>query len=285
MIQASDYEKMVDEFLEAIAKLGDDLCSVLLFGSFVKGTVRPGTSDLLDAVVILQPHVMQDEAAYYRALDVMTDICARVEDRGVPFNLPFHPCHYFVIDPDCWSASALYFPAWNSEHYSRIAVGRDVRPLLRSHDQDFEFMRGWYFAACHQFRRNAVVLMSQLDSPRGAPEIVRLLQDFIKGLPQYACFACNRIVDRAEMLAEINQLFPHEIDIHGLRELYEKIKTAPAYLEHDEALLLLKKCIELNETLYGLVIRWLELHHGGTHRPGMIQVSKKPLMSRSTTAS
>ena len=264
MIQVSDYAKMVDEFLEAIAKLGDDLCSVLLFGSVVKGSVRPGASDLLDAIAILQPHVMQDETAYYRALDVMIDICTKVKDKVLPFNVPFHPCHYFVLDPDCWSTLAIYLPAWKSDHYSKIAIGRDVRPLLRSNDQDFEFMRGWYFAACHQFRRNAVVLMSQLDSPQGAPEIVRLLQDFIKGLPTYACFVCNRAVDRAEILAEINRLFPHEVDLHCLPELYKKVINAPAYLERDEALLLLKQCIELNEKLYELVIRWLKLHHAGT---------------------
>jgi hypothetical protein len=257
MIQVSDYTRMVDEFVQAMSGLGDDVCSVILYGSIVKNTVRPGVSDLIDAVVIFQPGVLQDETACYRALDVMTDISTRLANRGIPF----HPCHYFTLD--FWSALAQYVPSWESERFSRIAAGRDVRPFLRSADLDFAYVRGLYFASCTQFRRSAALFMSKLHSSQGPLKIGPFLRNFIRDLP-IPCFACNRPIERADSLLQVVQLFPHELDIRMLQELWERIENAPAHLEHDEALFLLEKCIELNETLYHLVVRWLKLH-GESH--------------------
>ena len=248
MITHSDYTTEVQLFLEDISELGDDLCSVILYGSLVKETVRPGLSDLLDAVVVVESKLLTDETSYYGALDLMIKICSRLSHTGVPF----HPFHYFDNDSNGWSAVALYVPAWTSDRYSRIIAGADVRPLLRTSDSELLYMRGWYFALYRWFRRRALFLGAVLERNEGLDEVIRALQEFTRNHPQFACFACKRSVDRAEAIAEISALFP-TFDVDSLQRLSEQVEKSPPNIEIQTAKILLDQGLELNESLYKAV--------------------------------
>jgi len=253
VITHKDYTTEVQLFLEDIAELGDDLCSVILYGSLVKETVRPGLSDLLDAVVVVESRLLADETSYYRALDLMIRICSRLSHTGIPF----HPFHYFDSDPNGWSAVALYVPAWTSDRHSRIIAGRDIRPLLRTSDSELLYMRGWYFALYRWFRRRALFLRAALDRNEGLDEVVSALREFTRNHPQFACFACNRSVDRAEALAAISALFP-AFDIDLLQRLSEQVEKSPPNIDTQAALRLLDQALRLNESLYKSVASWVD---------------------------
>lgn len=248
----SDYANEVKLFLEAISELGDDLCSVILYGSLVKGTVRPGLSDLLDAVVIFQSRVLADETSYYRTMDLMIKVCSRLANTGAPF----HPFHYFFLDPTGWSTVALYVPTWISDRYSRIVAGTDVRPLLRTSDEELQYMRGWYFALYRWFRRSAFSLSAALDRQERVPVVISALREFTRNHPQFACFACNRPVDRAEALGEIAALFPH-IDIKSLQRLSAQAESSLTDMSTQDARRLLDEALRLNESLYQSVASWV----------------------------
>lgn len=252
MITQSDYTNEVELFLEDISELGDDLCSVILYGSLVKDSIRPGLSDLLDAVVVVDWELLADETSYYRAIDLMIKICSRLSQTGVPF----HPFHYFANDPTGWSAVALYVPAWTSNRYSKVIAGADVRPLLRTSDSELLYMRGWYFASYRRFRRLALFLSAALDRHEGLREVIPALHEFVRNHPQFACFACNRWVDRAEAVAEISALFPG-IDIYSLQRLSEAVEQSPADIDTQAAQRLLDQALRLNESLYQSVASWV----------------------------
>lgn len=253
MITEADYNNEVKLFLEDISELGDDLCSVILYGSLVKGTIRPGLSDLLDAVVVVESGLLSDETSYYRAIDLMIRICSRLSRT----EAPFHPFHYFANDPNGWSAVALYVPAWTSDRYSRVIAGTDVRPLLRTSDSDLLYMRGWYFATYRGFRRRALFLSAVLDRQEKRPEVIPALQEFTRNHPQFACFACHRSVDRAEALAEISALFP-DFDIDSFQRLSEQVEKSPTDMDAETAKRLLDHALQLNESLYKSVAAWVD---------------------------
>jgi hypothetical protein len=252
VLTKSDYTNEVKFFVESISELGDDLCSVILYGSIVKDTVRPGLSDLLDAVVIFQSKLLTDETSYYRTIDLMIRICSRLAATGVPF----HPFHYFTLDATGWSAVALYVPTWTSDPYSRIVAGTDVRPLLRTSDQELQYMRGWYFALSRWFRRRAISLSAILEPQQRVRGVIAALREFTRNHPQFACFACNRSIDRADALAEIAALFPN-IDIDSLQRLSEKAEASLTDIGTQDAQLLLDQALRLNESLYQSVASWI----------------------------
>src|SRR5438477_12993298 len=89
-----DYDLAVQEFLADMARLGEDVASVLLYGSIARGDVVAGESDLMDAHVFLQSEVFQEKARFLQCLEVMVISCQRLSQTG----LPFHPYHYFSLD-------------------------------------------------------------------------------------------------------------------------------------------------------------------------------------------
>jgi hypothetical protein len=253
LLTESDYTNEVKFFLEAISELGDDLCGVILYGSIVKHTVRPGLSDLLDAVVVVQSRLLADEASYYRAIDLMIRICGRLQTTGVPF----HPFHYFALDSTGWSAPALYVPTWTSDRYSKIVAATDVRHLLRSSDTGLTYMRGWYFTLCRRFRRRVFYLTTVLETSEGVRGLIPALRQFTRNHPQFACFACDRPVDRADALAEIAALFPG-FDVNLLNRLSETAEDSVFDISTQDAKRLLEQASRLNESLCHSVASWVE---------------------------
>lgn len=204
MITNDDYTKALETFVSVASQLGDTLRSILLYGSMVKGTVRPGASDMLDAAVILRESVLTREAEYYEVLDVLTEACARIR---MP-DVPFHPVHYFVLDDAGWSAATHFLPAWRSERYSRIVAGVDLRACLHTADVECEFMRGWYVQLYFALQQAALaVKLGPRTAGQPAPSLRGLLH-LLRETTAFACFACGLLVDRDEAPAALVRLLP-----------------------------------------------------------------------------
>ena len=252
MIDTSDYHRLTDEFIQVISSVGHDVVSVILYGSLVKGTVRPGMSDLIDAVVIFKQSLLACPEDYYRMLDTATSICSRISQTGVTF----HPFHYFFLDHSEWSTVALYFPAWTSSRYSKVVAGVDARSLLRTTDRNLEFMRGWYFAAHRSLLRRCFLMMSDLHLPERRRQVVAFARSFVKDLPQFACLACGLLVDRADAMSEMVQFFP-DCDVNLLRALSQEANESLPEVDIEKARKLLNQTVDLSEKLYQAVVAWL----------------------------
>jgi hypothetical protein len=249
MIQLEDYAHALRQFLDVASQLGDTVSSVIEYGSTVKGTTRPGASDILDAVVILRDSVLTSEADYYKALDVLTDACARISDIGIPF----HPVHYFILDDARWSTTAQFLPAWTSDEGSRVVAGVDVRPQLFTHDVDGDFMRGWYWQRYSTLQHAALALKLGARSParptpRPTPSVSDLLQR-LRDIPQFACLACGVLVDRDLAVAEIMRLVP-DADLEMLPQLCDR---SFGETHGRDARVLVDQILEVNDELYRAV--------------------------------
>jgi predicted nucleotidyltransferase len=245
MIQLQDYENALKQFLDVASRLGDTMSSVIEYGSVVKGTARPGASDILDAVVILRDTALASEAEYYAALNVLTEACATISDIGIPF----HPVHYFIMDDGGWSTTAQFLPAWTSDEDSRVVAGEDVRPRLFTHDVDGEFMRGWYCQRYWALQRAALAIKLGARAPgRPAPDVDDLLR-ILRDLPQFACLACGVLVDRDRAVAEIMRLVP-DADLAMLPQLCDR---SAADTHHGDAHVLVERILEVNDELYRAV--------------------------------
>jgi hypothetical protein len=108
----------------------------------------------------------------------------------------------------------------------------------------------------HWFRRKGFSLSAVLDGPEGTRGVLPALREFTRNHPQFACFACNRPIDRAEALDEIAVLFPN-VDIDSLQRLSEKAESALMDISAQDARRLLDEALRLNESLYQSVVSWV----------------------------
>lgn len=245
MITNDDYTRALETFVSVAGQLGDKLRSILLYGSMVKGTVRPGASDMLDAAVILRESVLTTEAEYYEVLDVLTEACARIRMPGVPF----HPVHYFVLDDAGWSAATHFLPAWKSERYSRIVAGVDLRACLRTADVECEFMRGWYVQLSWALQQAALaVKLGPRTAGQPAPSL-RELRHRLRETSAFACFACGMLVDRDDAPAALVRLLP-EAQLELLPQLCDRSAVDGDDEDHT---VLVDQILTVNEELHRAV--------------------------------
>lgn len=247
MIELADYTTALEAFMSVASRLEGKVCSIILYGSMVKGTTQPGASDILDAAVILRDSVLTTEVEYYEVLDVLTEACARIRKRGVPF----HPVHYFVMNDAGWSAAAHFLPAWKSTRYSRVITGVDVRSCLSTADTDGEFMSGWYVQQYWLLQQAALTVKLGPRSVGRPTPSARALLRILRDLPQFACLACGLTVDRDEAPAAIARLLP-DADIGLLSQLCDR---SAAHRCDWELTVLVDQILTVNDELYRAVSR------------------------------
>lgn len=254
MSDQNQYVACIDSFKKSCASLGDDVVSLLLYGSLARGDVTPGRSDILDAVVVLRSEVLEDEQRFYDALKVMLDANRDLSVSG----LPFHPFHYFTKEEMGRCYSARYIESWQSNRFSQVLAGEDIRAQIRSVDSDLSFTRGCFFGARRTFQR----LWRSRNRPRDdhwKNDVLREITRFVKIIPLLACFACEAPVDASQAIDMIGTLLP-EIGAEPFRFLDEFRRDESARLSIAQVESALLKTLKLNEALSNAVAARLRRH-------------------------
>lgn len=252
MIEPPAYHEYVNNFVRIISTLGDAVNMILLYGSVRRNEIRPGTSDLIDAVVVLSSEIFIDEDRFYHAFRAMTESCIDMSRSG----LPFHPFHYIEASTNGWSTIPIYLPAWTSEEHSQILLGSDQRSKLHSSDTEYEFMQGWYFSLSHSIYRQVASLSSDDDKVAFVSQLLKTART----LPSHACFACCHSVDRTEAFREIRHILP-DVDTHMLDILLKMTEQPAVDLNSEIAHNLIVNILNFTEHLYELTSRWVQEHY------------------------
>lgn len=229
-----DYRRAVDAFLEDLSGLGDDVVSVLLYGSLARGDSRPGMSDVLDACVFLSAEVFGDRARFIGALEVMVRSCERLRSTGIPF----HPYHYFGVH-ELRCTAAVFLPLWQSDDASKLLAGRDLRPHIGSTRPSFEAAATSFFEARRAGHRLSRYLLKPELTAEDAKEMVsglKYLKVWVPVLGQMtaSAFAAggaggdasegfNGWADKSRALDKLAHRFPDlETGIVGRVDVFER---------------------------------------------------------------
>jgi predicted nucleotidyltransferase len=246
-ITIETYQNALDDFLRDLGPIRDDVVSVFLFGSMARGEVRPGHSDIMDALVFLRLEVFEERERFLRCLEIMVEISADLARRG----LLYHPFNYWV-EPA--SMSAMFLPPFRSEQSSKIVLGEDIRPLTGSTPESFSFARQAFFEA----RRRALPMAYFLGKPELTEEdcqyICGALINARKYFPMFACMAFDIWVGESEIFDELKNALPG-VDMSA----FDEIKAVRDYPEHlieaEELRGLVRRTFVLIESLHDEIIR------------------------------
>lgn len=127
-VTAKDYQEVTRRFIEDMKALGEDVVSVVLYGSIARGDIRPGKSDLMDAYVFLRKEVFEDRTRFLDVLQHLVQTCNWLSQTQLPF---VHPFHYYSED-EMRNLPAGFVGTVRSEQSSKILLGEDIRPRLGS---------------------------------------------------------------------------------------------------------------------------------------------------------
>jgi len=199
-----DYRKAVEDFVDYLLdETGEDLISVLLFGSLARGDAQPGRSDLLDAFVYFNG-LFEDKDRFIETLKIMVEACDRLSQTGLPYQHPFQYWSSEEID----STPAMYLPLWQSDKHSRVLYGRDIRPEMKSLALNRATARVSFFEARRMGHHLAAYLhkqeLTELDRER-ILDGVKLLRKFV---PPMACMVLDVWTNTVDAIPEIRRLLP-----------------------------------------------------------------------------
>jgi hypothetical protein len=198
-----DYRTAVSLCVDSV--MNDSRCrSVMLYGSIARDEVRPGRSDVLDAVVVLDDAALQSLLLYKRLLTKLTLACQSISSLG----LPFHPFHYYRRTEILTAHPALFLPTWKLEGFSKVAAGEDLRIAIQTTSASIVVARTeWY-----SFRRYLLSLAALCIRPTLRAFERKIIIDAMvksqKKLPLLVCLACDRWVEQSESHHELERMFP-----------------------------------------------------------------------------
>jgi|KBSSwiStaDraftv2_1062776.scaffolds.fasta_scaffold82357_3 predicted nucleotidyltransferase len=204
MKTVQDYDNAIRDFLSDLDQLGDDVASVLLYGSVAREDVVPGESDLMDAHVFLRNEVFQDKDRFLRSLEVMVEACGRLSQTG----LPFHPWHYFSLDEAVLSP-AMYLPTWHSDRTSKVLKGEDIRPRISSTETSHAVAATSFFNARRTTAHLLAFYLSKKEwSADDEQKVKHRLASLKKHICIMGCFALGIPAEASEAVAKLRERLP-----------------------------------------------------------------------------
>ena len=239
-VTLEDYERAIEGFARELARLGDSLVSVYLYGSAARGTVKPGTSDL-DFDVYLRRGVFEDREAFLDAVKAMVGACGNIASSGVRYE---HPCAYWA-DDELRYLDPAFLPSLLSGKESRLIAGSDIRgrfpdPVILGSSALNEML--YYVYSLSSFLKPGELTPQERAGLVGGIDFTR------KVIPQFACGEAGEPAVWEEAPRTLARLFP-DIDLSVLEDAAALRDAGDAVLSAEELKRLLRRCLVLIEEL------------------------------------
>lgn len=210
-----DYWRAVDAFVSDINRCGEELRSVVLWGSMARNEAVPGKSDLIDAVVVSSPGVLGDRERFEGVAREILASCEAMAATGLPF---VHPPHLYG-EEELGDMDDLYRRTLVSPLSSRVLLGDDLRAEMLG-GPGAETVAGCaFFALQRRFMQPlSLYLLPPKLSEADQGTLLHRLAHLRKSFPVLACAALGRPTNQKDALAELRRALP-EIDFSVFDEI------------------------------------------------------------------
>jgi predicted nucleotidyltransferase len=256
-VTTKDYQEVTQHFTEEMKALGEDVVSVILYGSMARGDVRPGKSDLMDAYVFLRKEVFEDRTRFLEVLQHLVQTCVWLSQTQLPYH---HPFHYYSED-EVDNLPATFLGTLRSEGSSKILLGEDIRPQLGSSKGFRYLMKTWFFLSLSKnFMGLANYLHKEILTWKDCVRIINRLASMRKFLPVTISSALRMDLAEIAALEEIKKALP-SLDFSVLDRIKELRDNPDADMETIREVL--RETLTLVVDLRGMLLaRWKqELDH------------------------
>lgn len=247
-ITTEDYDDCLRYLTDACAGMPGLVRSILLNGSMAAGNLRPGISDVLDAMVILEDAAFDDEATYCNMMDCFAAVYGRIARKGIRC----HPFHYYSVSEILTRYPSIHIPQWSDDRFSKLVSGEEIRPLIACDADEIRLIRSTYLAQRQSIQRLAYFSFATDDTVRqNLDYIAKLARDFWRKAPIFLSFYLG--VESSEQmvvqrLASVLADFP----VKTFLEARELTKVIPK-LSIDEVRELVRLTLRVADDVDGMV--------------------------------
>jgi predicted nucleotidyltransferase len=250
-VTLADYQNALEGLRADLQEgLGDDLISVLLYGSMARGDCKPGYSDLIDAYVYLKDEVFVEKERFVKAFETMVGACEKLSLTGLPYE---HPFQYWSRD-ELNHTPALYRAEFWSDENSTVAFGEDVRPQMSCTEADLVISKLSFFGARRMGHHLAVYLYKKELTEEDSETILAGVRLLMKFLPAMACISLDIWTEPKQIIPSLLKALPglnaasvqridafasnRAVKVADMEELREILRGTLTFIEdlHDQIL-------------------------------------------------
>lgn len=251
-ITVADYERAFDRLVDDMEALGDEVVSVVRFGSAARGEISPGKSDIVDAYVFLRPDVFDTQDRYTRVLHSFVETCQWLSATGIPYH---HAFHYHGLD-EAGNLPAGYIGAATGDESSDIIFGEDIRQRLGSSLAGREVMKTGFFTIAALLLRHAHLLDQETLDEQEARSTASSMTAWCKHLAQLACLALGHELAGQEALRYLASELP-QADLGVLEEVRTLRDRVDPAREPEQVRDLLRQVLALVDVLHDAIVERL----------------------------
>jgi len=246
-VTVDDYQRAVDDFVAGLREsLGDDLISIILYGSLARQECKPGQSDLLDAYVYLKNEVFMDKEKFFKAFETMVTACNRLSLTGLPYQ---HPFQYWSED-ELDHTPALFRADMESNALSTVLFGKDVRQQMSCTEAELAVAKLSFFEARRMGHHLAIYLRKQELTEDDCGKMLAGVRMLLKFLPLMACVSLDILTGPRQAIplllkalpdldgASVQNIQKRTVTLADAEELRELLRQTLSFIEdlHDKLL-------------------------------------------------
>ena len=203
-VTLDDYQNALEGLVADLREgLGDDLISVLLYGSLARGECKPGYSDLLDAYVYLKDEVFIEKQRFVKAFETMVGACERLSLTGLPYQ---HPFQYWSLH-ELSHVPALYRSHWSDE-LSTVVFGEDLRQQMSFTEADLAVAKLTFLGARRMGHPLAAYLHKQELTEDDCEKMLAGVKQLLKFLPGMACVSLDILTGPKQAIPSLLKALP-----------------------------------------------------------------------------
>jgi hypothetical protein len=206
-VTLDDYQNALEAFVADLQDgLGDDLVSVLLYGSLARRDYKPGQSDLMDAYVYLKDEVFVEKERFVKAFAGMVTACDRLSRSGLPYQHPFQYWSRHELN----HVPALYRAHWWSDDNSWVVFGDDVRQQMNSTEADIAVARSTFLGARRMGHHLAAYLRKRELTETDCEKMLAGVKLLFKFIPAMACVSLDIWTGPKQAVSSLLQALPDQ---------------------------------------------------------------------------
>lgn len=209
-----EYRVTAQKVLRTVAGSSPDVRSCLLHGSVARGETRPGLSDLIDALVIIENEAFTSFDTFATIMQNMAAACGLLR----ACDCPTHPFQYYLIDEVMTSYPATLLAIWTDESKTIVSAGEDIRSRIATSRRSAQLSRLLAMSFFRGVQHLGAYLGQDTWRQRDCRFVSQSLIRYCKVVPSLVCIAFDIWLEHSEASMALRSLAPN-IEISTLQEL------------------------------------------------------------------
>jgi hypothetical protein len=239
------YKNVATALLNQLSDRSPAVRTCLLHGSVARGRIKPGRSDLIDALVVVDDSFHISFEIFSSTLKEMAQSCRSLQNLACPT----HPFQFYTRHEIETSYPGSLLAIWGQRDGTLLISGEDVRECFSTTEMSRRYSPSFALSFARSVQRLLAFLAEKDPNKCNRENILKALTRYRKTVPLLVCMSFGLWLEHSEAEVRFGSLVPG-IDLtpfEDLRRLDNITHDLSLNQVHDLVERFVRCCLDLSE--------------------------------------